>query len=149
MYPNARPSETASLLDSVHPAAIAASTVTSGWISAASAHRFLALINTGALGSSATLDAKLEQAKDSSGTSAKDITGKAITQIVKASGDNKQAMINLRPEELDVNNAFTHFRLSMTVGTATSTVAANIFGFVTRNAPASASNNAAVVQVVG
>lgn len=149
MYPNARSSEIVALLDSIDPASTAASTVTSGWNSAAAAHRFLAVINTGTLGSSATLDAKLEQAKDASGTSAKDIAGKAITQIVKASGDNKQVMINLRPEEMDVNNNFTHFRLSLTVGTAASMVTANVFGFVTRNTPASAFNNADVAQVVG
>jgi hypothetical protein len=40
----------------------------------------LAVLQSGALGTS-DLDAKLQQAKDSSGTGAKDVTGKAITQL--------------------------------------------------------------------
>ena len=46
----------------------------------------MALIQTGVLGAAATLDAKLQQATDAAGTGAKDITGKAIVQIVKATG---------------------------------------------------------------
>jgi hypothetical protein len=38
----------------------------------------------GVLGASATVDAKLQQATDNSGTGVKDVTGKAITQLVKA-----------------------------------------------------------------
>jgi hypothetical protein len=37
----------------------------------------IAVIKTGVLGASATVDAKLQQATDSSGTGVKDITGKA------------------------------------------------------------------------
>lgn len=148
MFPNARATELVAILDSIDPVSQGAGTVTTGWLSAATAHRFLAVIATGALGASATVDAKLQQAKDSSGTSAKDITGKAITQIVKATGDNKQAAINLRPEELDVNGGFAFFRLSLTVGTAASQVQAHVLGIVPRNAPASANNNADVAELV-
>ena len=148
MYANAKTSEKLALLDNIAPISQSAGTVTSGWVSAANFERFLAVIQTGVLGASATVDAKLQQATDSSGTGAKDITGKAITQIVKATGDGKQVEINLRAEELDTNNAFNYFRLSVTVGTAASLIAAVIYGDFAKNQAASALNNATVVQIV-
>ena len=148
MYANAKTSEKLALLDNIAPISQSAGTVTSGWVSAANFERFLAVIQTGVLGASATVDAKLQQATDSSGTGAKDITGKAITQIVKATGDGKQVEINLRAEELDTNNSFNYFRLSVTVGTAASLIAAVIYGDIAKNQAASALNNATVVQIV-
>lgn len=145
---NAKASEAIALLANYNAASVSASTVTTGWISAANHERFLAMVSSGVLGSSATLDAKLQQASDSSGTGAKDITGKTITQIVKASGDNKVALINLEASELDVANGFTHFRLSMTVGTAASLLDAKVIGLVPRYEPNSAYNIAAVVETV-
>lgn len=148
MFANAKASEQAALLAEISPVSQAAGSVVSGWISAANFERFLAVIQTGVLGASATVDAKIQQASDSSGTGAKDITGKAITQIVKATGDSKQALINVQGADLDVANGFCYIQLSLTVGTAASLVAASLFGFVPRFAPASDSNPASVVQVV-
>lgn len=148
MFTNAKPSELIAVLDSIDPVSQAAGTVTTGWIKADKFFTYLSLINTGTLGTSATVDAKLQQATDSSGTSAKDISGKSITQVVKASGDNKQVEINLRGSELDTNGGFSYFRLSVTVGTAASLIAANVLGVNARFAPASDSNNSDVAQVV-
>jgi hypothetical protein len=148
MLPNAKITEQLALLATIDPVSQAAGTVTTGWLSAAAFERFMASIRTGVLGASATVDAKLQQATDSSGTGVKDVTGKAITQIVKASGDNKQAIINLRAEELDTNGGFGYFRLSITVGTATSLITAEVWGGVAKNLPASAQNQAGVVQIV-
>ena len=148
MFPNAKGSELLSVIATIDPAAQAAGTVSTGWIPAANHHGFLCLIQTGVLGTSATLDAKLQQAVDATGTSAKDISGKAITQIVKATGDNKQALINVKPEELDTVNSFGFVRLSVTVGVAASQMAAQVIGLNPRFAPADVSNQAAVVQVI-
>ncbi len=148
MFPNAKGSELLSVLATLDPASVAAGTVTTGWVSAANHHNLLAVIQTGVLGASATLDAKLQQATDSSGTSAKDISGKAITQIVKASGDNKQAIINVKPEDLDTVTGFGFIRLSVTVGVAASQTAAQVLGINGRELPANIANQAAVVQVV-
>ena len=111
MFPNSKASELLTILATIDPVSQAAGTVTTGWINIANHHALVAVIQTGALGTSATLDAKLQQALDSSGTSAKDITGKALTQIVKATGDNKQALINVKPEELDTVNGFGFVRI--------------------------------------
>lgn len=148
MFPNAKLSEVSALLGGIDPVSQAAGTVTSGWVSLANFDRLMAVVKTGVLGTSATVDAKLQQATDSSGTGAKDITGKAITQIVKASGDNKQVEINLLENELDVNGAFCYMRLSVTVGTAASLISADLWGGVPRYADASVYNAASVVQIV-
>lgn len=146
MHVNARLAEMLSVLATIDPVSQGAGTVTTGWIPAANHERFMALLQTGVMGASGTLDAKLQQAQDNAGTGAKDVTGKAIAQIVKASGDNKQAEINLRADELDLANGFTFFRLSITVGTAASLIAASVLGGVAKNGPASALNQAGVVQ---
>ena len=148
MFPNAKGSELFSVLATIDPASQAVGTVTTGWISAGNHHSLLALVQSGVLGTGATLDAKLQQAIDASGTDAKDVTGKAITQIVKATGDNKQALINLRPDDLDVTNGYAYVRLSVTVAVAASLTAAQLLGFNPRFAPGDASNQAAVAQVV-
>ena len=148
MFPNAKGSDLFSVLATIDPASQAVGTVTTGWISAGNHHNLLALVQSGALGTGATLDAKIQRAPDASGTGAKDVTGKAITQIVKATGDNKQALINLRPDDLDANNGYAYVRLSLTVAVAASLTSAQVLGFNPRFAPGDASNQAAVAQVV-
>ena len=149
MYPNIKGSEQFAILTVLDPSSAAAGTATSSWVPVATFHSMLAVIQTGALGTSATIDAKLRQATDSSGTGAKDVTGRAIVQIVKATGDSKQALINMRCDEIDTNNAFTHVALSVTVGTAASIYNALLLGMNPRFAPGSDANPAAVVQIIG
>jgi hypothetical protein len=149
MFPNSKATELLSVLATIDPSNQAAGTATTGWISVANYHGFLAEVQTGALGASATLDAKLQQALDSSGTGAKDITGKSITQLTQAaSGSNRQALINVKPEELDTVNGFGFVRLSVTVGVAASMTSAQLIGVNPRYAPADSQNQAAVAQVI-
>lgn len=148
MNSNVKLNEKIAILASLDPASVAASTVVSTWVPLANFHSIAAIIQTGVLGASATIDAKLRQATDNAGTGAKDITGKAITQIVKATGDNKQVSIEARGEDLDVSNGFGYVALSATVGTAASIFGALLVGANPRFAPASALNAATVVQVV-
>ena len=148
MFPNAKGSELLAILATLDPVSQAAGTATTGWISVANHHGLLAIIQTGVLGTGATVDAKLQQALDTSGTGAKDISGKAIAQIVKASGDNKQALINVKPEDLDTVNGFGFVRLSVTVGVAASLTAAQVLGVNPRELPANTANQATVVQIV-
>lgn len=134
---NVLPSDRARVAATIDPDAYAASTVTSDWVDMADFESIMAIVFAGELGASATLDAKLRQATDGSGTGAKDITGKAITQLTKAgTDDDKQAIINCYADELDVNNGFTHVQLSMTVGVAASDAGAVILGFDSRYGPA-------------
>jgi hypothetical protein len=148
MYPNSKASEMLAVLATIDPATQAAGAVSTGWVSVANHLGFLALVQTGVLGTSATVDAKLQQALDSSGTGAKDISGKAITQIVKATGDNKQVLVNVKPEEIDTVNGFAFVRVTVTVGVAASITSAQLLGVNPRYAPAEVGNQAAVVQVI-
>ena len=149
MFANSKGSEQLAILATLDPISASAGSATSSWVPVQNFHSILAIINTGVLGTSATIDARLQQATDSSGTGSKDVTSRAITQIVKASGDNKQALINMRSDEIDTTNAYTHVRLVVTVGTAASVYGAQVLGMSPRFAPASDSNQAAVVQIVG
>ena len=146
MFVNQKISETLAVLATLDPASQAASTVTTGWVDASTYLALMAEIQTGVLGASATVDAKLQQATDNSGTGVKDITGKAITQIVKVSGDNKQALINMKASDLDTEGGFRFVRLSLTVGTAASLVSATLYGGIARYGVVS--NQAGTVQVV-
>lgn len=146
-YANSLPSERVAVAAVVAPGARVAGAGNSGWIDTALYSRLLAVISTGTLGTSATVDAKWQQASDSSGTGAADVTQGQLTQIVKASGDNKQAMMNLDINRLtDRTKRFV--RLVLTVGTATSDSGATVLGFDPRHVPAGDNDPATVVQTV-
>ena len=148
MFTNSEASEMLAILATIDPASQSAGSATTGWVSVANHHGLLAVVQTGVLGTLATVDAKLQQATDSTGAGAKDVAGRAITQIVKATGDNKQALINLKPEELDTLNGFGFVRVAVTVGVAASITGAQLLGVNPRFAPADSGNQAAVVQVI-
>lgn len=146
---NVKGSEAVAVLDVVNPSAQGAGAATTGWVSAAQFQKFLAIIQAGTFGSSATIDAKIQQATSAAGAGAKDITGKAVTQLLAAGGNNVQCEINLDAQELDVNGGFAFIQLSVTVGTAASGTSAVLLGLGGRLGPASNFNNASVVQIVG
>lgn len=137
MNANIKPSNEAVLVGVIDPDANTVATYTTAWVHMGAFGAIQAIVFAGTLGASATLDAKLEQATDGSGTGAKDITGKEITQLTQAGTDSdKQAIINCRSDELDVANGFDYVRLSMTVGTATSDCGACVLGHHARYQPA-------------
>lgn len=147
MGPNSLPSERLAVAAVVAPGARAAGAGNSGWIDTALYSRLLAIVSTGTLGASATVDAKWQQATDSSGTGSADVTQGQLTQIVKASGDNKQALMNLDVNRLtDRTKRFV--RLVLTVGTATSDAGAVVLGIDAKHLPATDNDPASVVQVV-
>ncbi len=149
MFPNAKGSEALSILATIDPISQGVGTVSTPWINVVNFHTFLAVVQTGVMGASGTLDAKVQQAQDNAGTGVKDVTGKAIVQILKASGDNKQALINLKPEDVDNANNFGFVRLTLTVGVAASLVSGQLLGVNPRYASADAFDQAGVVQIIG
>ena len=149
MTPNTAPSERVVPADVIDPDNAATGTYTTGWVDMSTFQSILAVIQAGALGTSATVDAKLEQAKDDSGTGAKDVSGKSITQLTDGNSDSdKQALINAKAEDLDVQNDFSHVRLSLTVGTAASDVAAVLLGLDPRYGPADLHEASSVAEIV-
>lgn len=144
-----RPSEKAAVLDVVSPISQGVGTVTGAWIPVTLFRKLLVIIQTGVLGALATVDANLQQATSAAGAGAKAITGKTITQLTKAGGDdNKQVEINLDASELDVTNGFAYVRLSIPVGVAASLVSAVIIGFDGRYEPASDNDASSVKQIL-
>lgn len=149
MDANSLPAERAAVVATIDPDAYTANTYTSDWVDMGRFASLMAIIMAGDLGTNATLDAKLQQATDDQGAGAKDITGKAITQLTQAGADSdKQAIINVRPEELDLDNEFRYVRLSATLATATSDFGAILLGFDTRHGIGSANDLASVDEIV-
>lgn len=141
---NAKLSEGLGVLAQIPPASQAPGVVTTGWIPATNFHSILAVIQAGVLGAAATLDAKIQQAQDATGTGAKDL--KSITQIVKTTGDNTTALIDVRGDDLDANNNYAFLQLSLTVGVAASQAGALLLGGNGRYEPVPQA--ASVAQVV-
>lgn len=112
-YNSANFNDLVSSRDHIEPVAGAA-TYTTGWLDAGTACQWCAEISAGTVGTS--VDAKIEQASDSSGTGAKDLD--SITQLVAAG----TSQIQFKPSDLDVANDFTHVRLSITTVGATTVV---------------------------
>jgi hypothetical protein len=133
--PNLRGSQIAALAATIDPVSLSASTTVSDWIPLSQFERATFLLNVGAIAAGGTLDGKLRQATDGAGSGAKDITGKAMTQLTDTD-DNKQIAFEVRSDELDVAGGFTHVALSLTAAVAASLVSAVGLGFFPRYDPA-------------
>lgn len=133
--PNLKPSDRVTLLGVIDPQS--ATTVQgTGWIDMSLYDGLLATLLVGALGSSATLDAKFQQATTSGGAGAKDIATRAATQLTKAgTDDNKQVLINLQAANLDVANGFRFAKVTMTPATSTALICGIVQGFNARYQP--------------
>jgi hypothetical protein len=118
-YNSANITDLVSVRDVIEPVAGAATYIT-GWLDAGTACQWLAIISAGTVGTS--VDAKIEQASDSSGTGAKDLSGSAITQLTAAGS----AIIEFMPADLDTANDFDHVRLSITTVGATSVASGHL-----------------------
>lgn len=144
---NILPSDDVTVVGVIDPDLNTAGTYTTAWVDMGIFQGLQSIILAGALGTGATLDAKLEQATDDSGTGVKDVPDKAITQLTEAGGDSdKQVIINCFPEELDINNDYSHVRLSVTIANASSDSCAVVLGHYARYQPQTAI--ASVAEVV-
>lgn len=149
MSTNILPSEAVAVAGIIDADAYAAGTVTSGWVDMSKFHAALAVVGVGDMVATSTVDAKLEQATSSAGAGAKAITGKAITQLTQAgTDDNKQALIDVRPEDLDRDNGFRFVRLSMTVAAAASDAFGLLLGLYPRYGIGTANDLASVDETV-
>lgn len=147
--PNIVPSDRAAIVGAIDPDAYAASTVATGWVDIANWSQLMAIVAVGDMVATSTVDAKIRQATDNSGTSAKDVTGLAITQLTQAgTDDNKQAVINVKQTDLDYNNDFQFVQLSVTIGTAGSDLGGLLLGFDPRYNTASDSDASTVDEIV-
>ena len=149
MSKNTLPSQRVAVAGVIDPDANTAAAYTSDYADMSQFESVMALIQVGTMASTSTVDAKLVQATDSSGTAVKDITGKAITQLTEAGTDSdKQAIINCYADELDTDGGFTHVAIIMTVGTAASDSGAVLLGFDPKYGPANGYDLASVDEIV-
>ncbi len=150
---NTLPSESAALLGTIDPDAYAAGAQNSDYIDMGLFDQVMAVVLVGTIGTGSTVDAKLQQATTSGGGGVKDISGKAITQLTQAGSDSdKQALINCRADELDIDNDFRFVRLVQTGGTGSPATSVDhsavLVGFGARYEPASDSDLASVAEIV-
>ena len=141
-------SEKIALLGVIDPDANTAADYSTVYVDMGKWSRLLGIVMAGTLGSSATLNAKFEQAKTNNG-SPKDVTSKVITELTQAGTDSdKQVKMDLCQEDLDVANGYVWARLTMTVGTATSDSGAVLLGIDPVYGPASDSDLTSVDETV-
>lgn len=149
MSGNSLASERISLVAVIPPQSLGTGATNSGWIPLANYGRLMAIVQTGVLGTLATVDAKWQIADNSSGTNPIDATTAApLVQVLKAAGDNKQAVMNF-----DVNAAVPYnkpyARLVVTIGAAASLGGVVILGIDPKYQPgASTDSLTTVVQTV-
>jgi len=74
--------------------------------------------------------------------------GAAITQMTKSAGDDKQALISLNTDALDIAGGFQYVALSMTIGGAPADAGGLIVGLAPRVGPASDNDLASVDEIV-
>lgn len=135
------------VVDVIDPQAITAGAtgVLTGAIDMKDFSKLIAVISSGTLGASGTLDAKFVGSTTSGGTYAA-ISGRAITQLVKASNDNDIVILQLDEQEVAAAG-YRYVKLNVVAGTANATSAAVVLGLPANYGVASALNNADVVEV--
>ncbi len=152
-------SEVAAVLATIDPDAYAHGAQNSDWLDLGLFDQVMAVLMTGDVPTTTSVDFKLQQATTSGGAGVKDISGKAITQILSGSPatSDKQAVINCRADELDITNSFRFVRAVATTADTnspadspvnTSDMSAVLVGFGARYEPASDHDLASVVEIV-
>lgn len=143
---NSLGSERVAIAAVISPASVAVGNADSNWVDLTLYTRLMAVLALGVLGAGATVDAKWQLADDATGTNTVDSGQNALVQIVKASGDNKQAVM-----DFDVNKSkpFTKrfARLRVSVGGSASLASAVVLGFDPRHKPATDNDLSSVVQI--
>ena len=112
---------------------------TSTWVSVAEFREIVSVISVGDLAATATFNAKMRQATDSSGTGAKDISGAAITELAD-DDDDKLLQISVLDEDLDVDGGFDYVALVCTPATAAVEFGAVVYGCDPRYKPVALTN---------
>jgi len=155
MMDNSLGSERLAVLATVDPDAYAVGAQSSDYIDMSLFDQALAVICAGVMPALGTLDAKLQQANTAGGGAVKDITSKAITQLAGASPSqsDKQALINVRADELDMANGFRWVKLVITLADTTSPVGTNdamgfLLGLGPRYGPAYDNDLASVAEII-
>jgi len=147
MIGNEKFTEQLAVVAKLDPKSQSAATVTSDYVDMAKIKKVIFILQTGVMGTSATVDMAIKGDTASGGSYTTTITDKSITQLVKASNDNNIAVVEVSAAEVAAQG-YRYIRASVTVGTATSLV--SLVALAGNLAYSSASENdlAAVVEIV-
>ncbi len=147
---NLLPSEVAAVLATIDPDANSNATYLSDAIDMSKFDALLAVIMIGTMVGSSTINASFTQATTSGGTYKAISPAKAMTALSQASPDasDKQVLMNLRAEELDIDNGYRYVKLSLVIGAAASDSAVVVLGFGSRFGPAYDNDLASVTEIV-
>jgi len=142
-------SEMVAVVSVIDPDAYTAATYTGDWVEVDDFQKYAALCTVGEMQATSTVDFSIVQATDSSGTGAKAITNCAATQLTAAGTDSdKQVVINMTVDDLDIANGFRFVAPRAVVATAASDAAAMLVGVYPYNGPASDNDLASVDEIV-
>lgn len=147
MIGNEKLSEQLAVVAKLDPKSQSAATVTSDSIDMAKIKRVAFILQTGTLGTAATVDMAIKGDTASGGSYTTTITGKSIAQLVKASNDNNIAIVEVSAAEVAAQG-YRYIRASVTVGTAASLVSLVALGGNLAYSSASENDLAAVVEIV-
>lgn len=131
----------------LYPADKSAGTHNTDWLDHSKFHRSVWVVIVGDMDNGATLDFKLQEATDDSGSDSQDINGKAITQLTQSGGDgNSVVVVELQTEEMDVTDQFRYVRGQLVVANAAVQCSVIPLRGPTRYAPVSTTVLAEVVD---
>lgn len=134
--------------DGVHSASQSTSEKLTGAVDLSKFRQVYFVVDSGALGALGTLDFQVKGATTAGGTYTA-IPNTAITQLVKATDDNKYAVVCVTAEKvsaLGLNYGF--LKGSLTPGTAAANSAVVVLGQLARFEPTSSQNADTVAQTV-
>ncbi len=144
MWPSLQPTKKIAVMAAINPQS-ATTVQSSGWVDASQFENMLAMVETGVISAGGTVSATVQQASSATGTGAKAIypgnntsgTALAIAPLTQAGGgSSSQAPINIKPDDLDVNNGFRWIQLTITPSGAAALIAGQLLGVDARYGPA-------------
>lgn len=146
---NSRGTERSALIGVITPGSKAVGVYTTSYFALKNFARLEAMIQSGTLGTAATLDAKFTAYTDAAGSNPLDVPGAAITQMTKANtDDNKQSFINVAVGHIPHGLPYAFGRVTITVAGAASDAAVLVMGLDARYESAAVYNLASVKEIV-
>lgn len=146
MNPNAKFSEQVAILGTVDPQLLDDGAANSDFADLSKFDEVAFVLSVGA--TDTTVDMKLQEDTAGDGNAVADISGKAITQLTGAAGDNKQAVISIRAAELTEGKKYVRAVVTAGDGTEGANVHVLVLGIKAAHSPASDNDIASVAQIV-
>lgn len=135
------------VLATIDPAAVGTGASTTDIIDMAYWEEVMFVCAAGTLGTAATADFLVKGSAASNMGTPGNLTGKAITQLVKASNDGSQAIVRVTAEEVAAQG-YRYIQGTLTIGAATSGFAVIALGAPAAYSPVAAYDLASVAEIV-